>query len=254
VKGCWCTEQSRSGKDGELAGLCGECSAEEEARNPLLRRGIPYAPPRLLPVPAWEETAFGPTILDDEEIFFTGRAGSDGSLPDPRPVRARRGGWSAVSVDDFGELRFVIYGTCPDRCPSSHRAEIRGILGVIKRARFPLRLVTDHESAVKAFKRGRAYCCDSTRAAADIWREIWDILDSAPDADQFQMLWVKGHTDLKDVLAGKISLADHRTNDLADRYAGYGAEAAAELSPNGEQLEAYNSAAPFLQGATEGVR
>ena len=127
-----------------------------------------------------------------------------------------------MSVDSFGELRFAIYGTCQDRCPSSHRAEIRGILGVVKRAVFPLRLVTDHKSAVEAFRRGRAYCCDSTRAAADIWREIWSILDKAPGVDGFSLVWVKGHTDLKDVLAGKVTLKDHRANTSADRFAGWG--------------------------------
>jgi len=219
----------------------------EEAGNPLFRRGIPYAPMRSPPVPAFEEVSFGPDIIDDEDLVFTGFAGSDGSLPVAMPVRARRGGWAAVSVDDGGELRFAIYGTCQDRCPSSHRAEIRGILEVVKRARFPLRLVTDHQSAVKAFRRGRAYCCDSHRAAADIWRQIWACLDEAPDADSFLLVWVKGHTDIADVLAGKLSEADHKTNVLADRFAGEGAIAATGLRPNCEQVEAFGKAVAFYK-------
>ena len=118
---------------------------------------------------------------------------------------------------------------------------------MVKRARFPLRLVTDHQSAVKAFRRGRAYCCDSHRAAADIWRQIWACLDEAPDADSFLLVWVKGHTEIADVLAGKVSEADHKTNVLADRFAGEGSIAATGLRPNGEQVEAFGQAVAFYK-------
>jgi len=110
-------------------------------------------------------------------MIFTGEVGTDGSMIDLRPIAARRAGWSAVSTDSEGNLAFAIFGTCPDRCPTANRAELWGILCALRRARFPLTLATDCEVAVKAWERGRAFCCDSSRKAADLWRRIWDLID-----------------------------------------------------------------------------
>jgi len=178
LRKCQGTADIRQCKLASQAGMTGMGSAAEEEANPLFRRGIAVAPHRSPPPRWWEDFVLGPGEPEPEEFVFTGVAGSDGSLIDTRPVRARRAGWSAVATNEEGELRFALFGVCPDRCPSAHRADIWGILMVLRSARFPLVLYTDHKSAVDAYGRGRAYCCDSSRASAEIWRDIWGLLDT----------------------------------------------------------------------------
>jgi len=173
---------------------------------------------------------------------------------DPVPTRARRAGWSGVCTTEQGELRFAFFGTCSDRCPTAHRAEIKAILEVVRRARFPLKLYTDHQSAVKAWERGREYCCDSSRAAADIWREIWVIYDRLLEAmDEalpvlaFQLIWVKSHTGEEALREGVMDPRVQKLNALADHYAGEGSRWARELVPNEEQLDVYGTASAFYR-------
>jgi len=245
VRMCRCTRDLRQGQLGSAMGMIGEGSPEEEASNPLFRRGLPIAPERKPPPTFYEEWVEGDAFSEQDDYAFTGTAGSDGSLIDLRPIQARRAGWSAVSTSHSGELRFACYGTCPDRCPTAHRAELWGILMVVSRAVFPLRLLTDHQRAVKAWERGRAYCCDSARPAADLWRDIWAILDQHPG--EFKLEWVRGHTTDLDVLRGRIDPAAHKINVLADKYAGLGAEAAKAQVPNAEDIEAFDRATAFYR-------
>ena len=108
---------------------------------------------------------------------YSGKAGSDGSMINIRPVMARRADWGTVQADATGKPLWGHFGTCPDRKPSSHRAEVWGIERTLARATLPLHLICDNLRAVKAFARGRAYCCDSKRPAAELRRAIWAHLD-----------------------------------------------------------------------------
>ena len=225
--------------------MLGAGNEQEEMTSPLFSKGVTFAP-MLTPPPFREVLEVGEAALEESELIYSGVASSDGSMIDVRPVGARRAGWSAVAGNDAGELRFVFYGTCPDRCPTAHRAELWGVLGILRRAVFPLTLITDCEAAINAWKRGRAYCCDGSRKAADLWRSIWDLIDEKSlDGQSFKMVWAKGHTTLVDVLQGRISALKHALNVLADRYAGRGSEWAKALSPNDKQLEAYAPAVGF---------
>ena len=89
----------------------------------------------------------------------------------------RRAGWSGVSLSSYGPLNFSWYGTCSDRCPSAHRAELRAILRALERAVPPLVVYTDHNKAVDDYGRGEEFCCSSARPAADLWRRIWRRVD-----------------------------------------------------------------------------
>ena len=103
----------------------------------MLRRGVTFAPPRVPPPEFWEDHAFGMDTLEDGEMVFTGVAAADGNLRDGRPIRARRAGWSAMSANVAGELRFAFFGVYPDRCPTAHRAEVWAIIMILRRAVFP---------------------------------------------------------------------------------------------------------------------
>ena len=119
----WC----RKGQVASAAGVVGGSpSPEEEEADPLLRRGLAYRPPQAR-VPAMRyESVVGPAGRCDADLGFkfTGAAGSDGSMPVGKPTGARRAGWSAVSVSEDGTLAYAIFGSCPDRCPTAHRAEL----------------------------------------------------------------------------------------------------------------------------------
>ena len=200
LRECQNTAWLRQLRLSEQAGLAGPVGVREEASEPLLRRGVPYAPPRLSPVPSGEHSVMeehGPAagcLPEGEAAVFRGKAYTDGSLRNNRPIRARRAGWSAVQASPQGELVFALYGPCPDRCPTAHRAEVMAILHILRRAEPPIVVATDHESAVKAFKRGKAYCCDRTRFAADLWRQIWDVVERLGGPSQVDLVWVKAHT------------------------------------------------------------
>ena len=186
------------------------------------------------------------------DFVFTGTVGSDGSMPVVRPIRARRTGWAAVATDEDGEFLFACYGPCGDRCPTAHRAEIWGILGVLRHARYPVTLLTDHQSAVKAWQRGKEYCCDSGRAAADIWRMIWAEHESLLAqwdgvGEGFRLLWVKGHTGIRDIGEGIITERASKINNLADKFAGAGADLATLASPNEGIVEQHVASVAFYQ-------
>ena len=145
VRMCSCTSWLRQAKDSEAAGIIGPARAGEEDSNSLLRRGIPVRPDRTPPPPCQVCTEVGAIAAADEDDFvFTGDVGSDGSMKVVRPVMARRAGWGAVAAGPAGELLLADYGSCPDRCPTAHRAELWGILMVVRRGRLPLCIHTDH--------------------------------------------------------------------------------------------------------------
>ena len=226
------------------AGMIGPGSSAEEASNSLFRRGIPVAPTRVAPPKHDTVRENGSAQMNDNT--FTGQASSDGSMIDPRPVRARRAGWSAVSTDEQGELLFALYGPCPDRCPTSHRAELWGIMMVVASAVLPLTIYTDHQPARDAWLRGKAYCCDGSRLAADLWRCIFERLEAIGfDGTNFNIVWVKAHTSEVDVNRGIINARNRAMNVLADRYAGYGSALAKAEAPNEEQVTIFNHAYEF---------
>ena len=153
-----------------------------------------------------------------------------------------------MSVSGDGNLEFAIFGTCDDRCPTAHRAEVWGILGVLRRARFPLVLACDCKAAVDMWKRGREFCCDGNRQAADLWRSIWDLLDKeAPGAGDFCLRWVKGHTSSGDIQRGTISARNHQVNVLADDFAKRGSALAVELCPNDDVVARYSQITAFYR-------
>ena len=61
------------------------------------------------------------------EVVMLGLVGADGRLCNSEPADAARGGgWSVVSVNSEGSRRLAIYGPYPDRCTTTHRAEVWG--------------------------------------------------------------------------------------------------------------------------------
>ena len=93
VRMCRCTRDLRQGQHGTAMGMIGEGSPEEEeASNPLFRRGLPLAPERNPPPVFFEELVLGDDSPEQGDCVFSGTAGSDGSLIDLRPILFAQGG------------------------------------------------------------------------------------------------------------------------------------------------------------------
>ena len=86
-------------------------------------------------------------------LVFTGLAGSDGSVRHPTVKPARRAGWGAIQATDDGKPCWGFFGTCPDRCPTSYRAEAWALGRILSRAVFPLTVVLDNLSVARHYAR-----------------------------------------------------------------------------------------------------
>jgi len=82
---------------------------------------------------------------------------------------------------------------------------------------------------------------------ADLWRDIWRLIDAHLHEGAFEMRWVKAHTGLGAVSAGQVTLREHQLNTLADTHAGYGSDAAVALSPNEQDVADYRRNKSFYR-------
>ena len=161
----------RVGKDAKAAGIDGRPGAGEERTDTLSRYGVDVHVPPAPPVTEVVYHEYGEHFQPEDQTL-EGLVGTDGSMIHPRPVCARRAGWSAVRCDREGSLLYAVYGACPDRCPTAHRAELWAFLQALRRAVWPLVVMTDCKALIDCLDRGRDYCCDRNRKAADRWRKI----------------------------------------------------------------------------------
>ena len=117
---------------------------------PLYQHGVPHLLPRLATPQLVVRWCGGREPGGD--FTFTGQAFSDGALIGPRPAAARRAGWACVLVDDAGAIIGGLYGTCPDRYPTSLRAELWGVVQLLPLASLPLwGLKMRHISALQQY-------------------------------------------------------------------------------------------------------
>ena len=64
-------------------------------------------------------------------------------------------------------------GTCPDAYASAVRAELWGILGVLRYAMPPLSIGTDNAEVAHGRECGLVCCGSPAKEGADIWKQIW---------------------------------------------------------------------------------
>ena len=107
------------------------------------------------------------------DFTFTGVAFTDGAMKGRAPKAARRAGWACVLVDDSGLVIGGLYGSRPDHYPTAFRAELRAVIELLMLAVPPLHIWTDNQAVVDGWHRGKAWCCASTRSAADLWMRFW---------------------------------------------------------------------------------
>ena len=85
------------------AGLAGRPRAGDVVTDTLSRYGLDVQVPSSPLVKEWVGHEYG-DVFRPEDMTFTGLIGTDGSMIDPRPVQARRAGWSVVKCDDEGNV------------------------------------------------------------------------------------------------------------------------------------------------------
>ena len=144
--------------------------------------------------------------------------------------RTRRAGWGACVTDDKGQLLWGIFGTCPDAYACPLRAELWGLLGILRYAVPPLCIGVDNGEVVLGWQSGSAYCCAPGRNGADLWRRIWALLGDIGEG--VTVYKVKAHLTIEDAEVGLISWCDLRGNDSADHFAVKGALLAERKAPN----------------------
>ena len=167
--------------------------------------------------------------VEVDDPTFSGDVYSDGSVVGGCRPGYERGGWAAVKTNDQGKVIFGIYGTCPDWYPSSLRAELWGLLMVLRHAAPPVTIWIDNASVVDGYRKGKSWCISSSRPAADLWDLIWRKVEDLGQGD-ILVEKVKGHASSVDIENGTSSLLHMAGNDHADYFAKKGSALAEHLS------------------------
>ena len=82
------------------------------------------------------------------EFAFTGVGFTDGAVRGGPPAYARRAGWSAILVNNDGEIMRGLYGTCPDEFPTSLRSELWGLLKMLEMTIPPLCIWIENQGVI----------------------------------------------------------------------------------------------------------
>lgn len=78
--------------------------------------------------------------------------------------------------------------------PTARRIELWAFLHALRKAVWPLEVMTDCTALVNCLDRGRDYCCDCNRKAADLWGLIWRQIDANGGRRRVSVRWIKAHT------------------------------------------------------------
>ena len=155
-----------------------------------------------------------------------------------------------VKTNAIGEILFAVYGPINLLVPSAFKAELYGLVIAAENAFPPLTLWIDCLSVICAFEKGRAWCCNSARVGADLWRRVFDAFDAWQNQREtepwLKLRWTKGHATDKHIQEGKVSHRAKASNDHADELAKRGAEVAETFKPNSELVQAYKCSRAWL--------
>ena len=116
---------------------------------PLFQNGVPLLDKPSKP-PEFVARWCGGRVCGDP--IFTGNVFSDGSVRGDCGKGDGRSGWAAVRVNEQGEVEFGVHGPCPDFFPSSLRAELWGLLQVLRHALPPVTIWVDNAGVVDGFQ------------------------------------------------------------------------------------------------------
>ena len=197
-------------------------AASEMPADPLFSEGIPLRPV-MPPPPPVQEHWIG--AIPEDGAVASGEAYTDGALRGTIP-KARRVGWAFV-VRQGQAMVWGKYGVCSEPYASVLRAELRALAEILRITCGPLDVYVDNAQVVEGVQLGREWGVGSSREGADIWREIWSMLD---ELQGIRVIKVKAHLNYNQVQEGRIPFHHWCGNGVADTWAKSGCDAACASS------------------------
>ena len=157
---------------------------------------------------------------------FQGDLCGDGSGRWGEVTGLRRCGWSVCELrvaGDFGVVVKTLHGPLPGPVQEVPRAELFALLAALRHSgAHPVRYWTDCRFVVDGFRAGRAGTTQGVHVHADLWKQVWDIVEDRGE-DSVRVDWCKGHATRKAVVEGKILEWQRVGNGAADAAAKEGA-------------------------------
>ena len=98
-----------------------------------------------------------------------------------------------MAIDKNGQWLWTRFGVVAGPNVSSLRAELKAVQEALKHAEPPLRIHTDNQLVVDGFRRGRDWCVHSKTTDADLWRLIWEVMETAREKGEVEVVKVKAH-------------------------------------------------------------
>ena len=182
--------------------------ATDMPHDPLFTDGYPLRPRQPDPPPAFERWV---GAVPADGALAHGVAYTDGALRGTIP-RARRAGWAFVVRQGTTPL-WGKYGVCDESYTSVLWSELRALLEVLRISVGNICIHVDNSQVVDGVQLGKQWCTSSRREGADLWRDIWRLLD---DMYGVRVVKVKAHLTFSQVAQGAIEF-DHWTgNGAAD--------------------------------------
>ncbi|CAK0798446.1 unnamed protein product, partial [Prorocentrum cordatum] len=154
---------------------------------------------------------------------LNGKLYLDGSAVDPQFGSLRRAGWAIAQCDDDGNLIAGVYGTVRrDLCPqqTARDGEDFAVWMLANYAGPAVEEVNiDCNGTVECLRRGLAYATGPTKVNAHLWSRSL----AAFEPGSFRVNKVPAHCSWQAVLDGRLTEAQRRGNQHADRLAKLGA-------------------------------
>ena len=126
-------------------------------------------PPTSIPMTYW--------FKEPSDTLFTGSVYIDGSGSHPTQPALRRIGFGIAAVDSRGHLTGAAYGPAVYFLQNVPASELIALLTLLRHSLPPLAPKSDCQMVVDGIHRGRVWCTAADRPYADLWAEIWEVLD-----------------------------------------------------------------------------
>ncbi len=225
--GCKFTEREREAQLPAALARMGKKSVWD----PLFSRGVPARPK--IPRPPKTRSWWTRCSAQAEQLA-TGVVFTDGACQGWF-WKGARAAWAAVAVTEDGVVLWRLQGIIGEPHPSILRAELTALRETLRMAAPPLTVYIDNKQVVDGIDKGRAFCTASNADAADIWREVWHLIEEIGPG--LSVRKVRAHTTWWDVIAGRIDPFLRWGNAEADKAAKEALRAAISEAPH----HAYNA-------------
>lgn len=171
-------------------------------------------------------------VVQPADGILEGVVYTDGSLLDNHRSLAgfcKRLGWAFVAMDNQGAILASAHGRVPDWVDTIYGAELWAMQMATSMAMPGSTFVTDCQSVLTSWQRGRKWVTTGCQRYARVWCPIMAALDDS--ASEQRVKWMPAHTAVHDVGNKersdglKLTAVDREANGEADRLAKLAASA-----------------------------